>query len=295
LTVRDAFSRYILAVEVLEGTTGAPVRKVFDALFRKHGLPVAIQCDNGTPFISTSSRGGLTQLSAWWVSLGIKIVRSRPAHPQDNGGHERMHRDMAADLEAFPQATRQEQQRACSKWRQEFNHVRPHEALGGKVPAEVYKSSVRRSQTPPRQAYPSHWVVRRVTPGHGTVRVEGQSYMVSAALGGHCVALEPVGGLRHRIWFHDLDLGLLELAPPTRMIDSVVDAFLERPFGKTNRRKRFGSDSSAGLGPSASPSTPHSQVASLPPRPPQLPLDTCSQQTLGSSAVSSAAIEVHST
>ena len=135
LTVRDAFSRYVLSVQVMEGTSTTPVREVFEALFRKHGLPVAIQCDNGTPFISSRARGGLTKLSAWWVSLGIKVVRSRPGCPQDNGGHERMHRDMRGDLQAFPEATRQEQQRSCAKWRQEFNHVRPHEALGGKVPA----------------------------------------------------------------------------------------------------------------------------------------------------------------
>ncbi|MBK6464154.1 MAG: DDE-type integrase/transposase/recombinase [Myxococcales bacterium] len=67
-------------------------------LFRKHGLPIAIQCDNGTPFVATNSRGGLTTLSAWWVSLGIRIVRSRPGCPQDSGGHERMHRDVSADV-----------------------------------------------------------------------------------------------------------------------------------------------------------------------------------------------------
>ncbi|MBK6460859.1 MAG: DDE-type integrase/transposase/recombinase [Myxococcales bacterium] len=74
------------------------MRAVFERLFRKHGLPIAIQCDNGTPFVATNSRGGLTTLSAWWVSLGIRIVRSRPGCPQDNGGHERMHRDVSADV-----------------------------------------------------------------------------------------------------------------------------------------------------------------------------------------------------
>src|SRR6185312_8665375 len=131
-------------------------------LFRKHGLPAAIQCDNGTPFISVNARGGLTRLSAWWLSLGIKVVRSRPGCPQDNGAHERMHRDMRADLQAHPKPTREEQQRACEKWQQQFNHVRPHDALGRKVPAEVYKPGMRRRPDPSPYEYPAHWIVRRV-------------------------------------------------------------------------------------------------------------------------------------
>jgi len=282
LTVRDSFSRYVLAVVVLEGTSAAPVREVFETLFRKHGLPATIQCDNGAPFISSKARGGLTKLSAWWVSLGIHIVRSRPGCPQDNGGHERMHRDIRADLQAFPETTRQAQQQACAKWKQQFNHVRPHEALGGNVPAEIYKPSARRSLVPPRHSYPSHWLVRQVSPSSGTVAIDSHHYTVSTALGGLRVALEPIGGLRHRIWLRDMQLGEIELAPPTRMIDSLVDIYLERPLTPSARRARR----------SASHSTPNPQLPSLPPDPPQLPNETCSQQTLGSSAVSPAASEV---
>jgi transposase InsO family protein len=234
LTVRDSFSRYVLAVEVLATTAETGVRPVFERLFRKHGLPSAIQCDNGTPFISVRGRGGLTKLSAWWISLGIKVVRSRPGCPQDNGGHERMHRDMRADLQAHPSPTLGEQQRACNKWQQEFNHVRPHEALQGKVPAEFYKPSIRRSLDQPKYKYPEHWIPRRVYRAGGVIALEGQQYQVSKALADHVVALEPLAGLRHRIWFRDLDLGEIELAPPRRLIDSVADAFLERPFRKSS-------------------------------------------------------------
>jgi putative transposase len=275
LTVRDAFSRFVLEAEVMEGTALEEVRTAFEGLFRKHGLPSAIQCDNGVPFISVLGRGGLTALSAWWISLGIQVVRSRPGCPQDNGGHERMHRDMRADLQAFPQATRVEQQRACSKWRQEFNHVRPHEALGGKVPAEVYKPSVRRGLSPPTFSYPKHWIVRRTGGKEGHIHVDGQSYHVGRALAGHTIALEPLTGLSHRIWFRDLDLGTLELMPPSRLVDHLADAYLERPFRKARK-----------------PPTAASQVASLPPPPPSTPPSTCAQQTLGSSAVSSAATDV---
>jgi putative transposase len=289
LTIRDAFSRCILAVEVLESTAEAGVREVFERLFRKYGLPAALQCDNGTPFISVRGRGGLTRLSAWWVSLGIKVVRSRLASPQDNGGHERMHADISGDVQAFPAATRELQQRALTKWQKEFNHVRPHEALGGKVPAELYKPSVRRRMDQPRYKYPEHWIERNVIGKTGTFGLEGQPYFVGRALTGYIVALEPLAGLRHRIWFRDLDLGEIEIAPPRRMIDSAVDCFLERPFRKTDRLKRSRNDLQATGGAPVSLSAGDSQPVSLPPGPPQLPLDTCSQQTLGSSAVSSAA------
>jgi len=289
LTVRDGFSRYLLAVEVLESTAEAGVREVFERLFRKHGLPQAIQCDNGTPFISVRGRGGLTRLSAWWISLGIRVVRSRLASPQDNGGHERMHADLSADVQAFPATTRELQQRALSKWQKEFNHVRPHEALGGKVPAEVYKPSVRRRLDVPHFRYPEHWLMRNVGGKLGVFTLEGQSYPVGCAFRGHVIALEPLGGLRHRMWFRDIDLGHVELAPPRRMIDSIAEAFLERPFRKNGRRICPRSDSLDEGGAQVSPSATTSQPASLPPGPPSTPPGTCAQQILGSSAVSSAA------
>jgi len=292
LTVRDKFSRYILAVEPLESTAEAGVREVFEGLFRKYGLPKAMQCDNGTPFIAVRSRGGLTRLSAWWVSLGIRVVRSRPASPQDNGGHERMHVDLSGDVQAFPAATRELQKRVLSKWRKEFNDVRPHEALGGKVPADVYKPSPRRRLDVPSYSYPEHWLRRNVIGKFGVFTLEGQTYQVGCAFRGQVIALEPLGGLQHRMWFREIDLGPVELAPPRRMIDSAVEDVLERPFRKSDRPKRQRGVSANKPEAPPSPSTGASQVASLPPRPPQLPNETCSQQTLGSSAASSAVKEV---
>lgn len=209
LTVRDAYSRFVLAIVLVERTDAESVREVLTRLFRKHGVPRAIQCDNGTPFISVRARGGLTRLSVWWVSLGIKIVRSRVGCPQDNGAHERMHMDMAADLERTPGRSRVHQQRACDRWRQEFNHVRPHDALKGKTPSELYRNSTR-VVTTKASVYPSTWLVKRVR-RPGDIMFERSTYFVSLALVGQLVALEPIGGLRSRVWFHDIDLGEIEL------------------------------------------------------------------------------------
>ena len=79
-----------------------------------------MQCDNGSPFACSRARGGMTHLSAWLVSLGIRLVRSRPASPQDNGGHERMHRDLS-ELELRPARSRKAQQRDCDRWMVDFN------------------------------------------------------------------------------------------------------------------------------------------------------------------------------
>ena len=114
LTVRDAASRFMLAA-VVTSTKKRDVRPVFERLFRRHGVPRAIQCDNGSPFVAVQARAGLSGLSAWWVSLGIRILRSRPGCPQDNGGHERMHSDVRADVQARPAANRDEQQRAIDR------------------------------------------------------------------------------------------------------------------------------------------------------------------------------------
>lgn len=91
LTVADQHTRYLLACHGLRSTKGLGVRPVFDRLFREYGLPDAIRTDNGVPFATTGIHG-LSQLNVWWLRLGIQHQRIRPASPQENGAHERMHK-----------------------------------------------------------------------------------------------------------------------------------------------------------------------------------------------------------
>ncbi len=211
LTVRDAFSRYVLAVALVATTKATHVRRVLEQLFRKHGLPSAIQSDNGSPFICSRARGGLTSLSAWLVSLGIRIVRSRPGHPQDNGGHERMHRDLV-ELQLSPARTRRAQQRRCDRWMLDFNHVRPHDALGGKTPAEVYRNSARRSLSALLPTYPPEWLTRRANKA-GFVRINGDQVFVASALARQIVGLLQLSEWRWSARFFDVDLGTIEILP----------------------------------------------------------------------------------
>jgi hypothetical protein len=93
LTVQDGFSRYLLACRGLGGTTTAECRPVFVRLFQEHGVPEILRTDNGVPF-ATGALGRLSQLSVWWVRLGIYPELIEPAHPEQNGRHERMHRTL---------------------------------------------------------------------------------------------------------------------------------------------------------------------------------------------------------
>jgi hypothetical protein len=194
---------------LLPSSRGAGVRRVLEEFFTEYGTPRAIQCDNGSPFISTRARGGLTELSAWLVSLGVKLIRSRPGKPQDNGGHERMHRDMS-ELELAPARSRRAQQHECDRWLIDFNNVRPHDALGGKTPAEVYKPC-RRAPLLRLPTYPPEYKVRRVN-HQGVIKVNGDCVYLNQSLRHQLVGLQHESGLRWHAWFHDVDLGTIEIA-----------------------------------------------------------------------------------
>ena len=227
LTVRDAHSRFVLGIKVLKSPSLEAVRAVFEGLFRRYGVPRHIQCDNGNPFICVQARGGLTRLSAWWISAGITVLRSRPGCPQDNGGHERMHRDIKADLQSFPAGSLAAEQRACDRWRQEFNHVRPHEALKGQVPKDVYRRSDRRLLKT-RLVYPPNWIVRTVGDG-GAVSVNGAQFQAGKALARYRVGLEPLASSgMYRLWFRNVDLGPVEIGVPNTVVDEVSQRYLAR-------------------------------------------------------------------
>lgn len=200
LTVRDEFSRYVLEVRALADARSTTVRACFERLFERQGLPRAIRSDNGVPFASSSAVLGLSKLSAWWVALGIDLERSRPACPQDNGGHERLHLDVERELRG------QEQQASFDEWLRVFNEERPHEALGMKRPAQLYTRSERKFEgTPQDLTYPK-MQARRVT-SIGEIRFDQQGVFISTALSGWSVGLEPCENKKFNVYFAQLLLG----------------------------------------------------------------------------------------
>ncbi|HYD83726.1 MAG TPA: DDE-type integrase/transposase/recombinase [Opitutus sp.] len=154
LTVRDATTHYVLAVRHAPKPDDVTVRTIFIRLFRRYGLPRALQMDNGTPFGAVGPLG-LSRLSVWWLRLGIELRFSRPACPQDNPAHEQMHGVLKAETTRPPSANPQAQQRRFDRWRTIYNHVRPHAALANASPADHYRPSPRRyPATLPDWSYP---------------------------------------------------------------------------------------------------------------------------------------------
>jgi transposase InsO family protein len=212
LTVRDAYSRYLLCVRPLADACSETVRRQFVLLFERHGLPEAIRSDNGVPFACCNAPLGLSRLSAWWVALGINLDRTDPGHPEQNGSHERMHRDLAAEVQYAKSGSLSELIEALELWRQSYNQERPHEALGMKRPSELYAPSPSRYDGDPEQLeYPLGYQVRRVQ-RRGTIGIEGQRILISTALSGWEVGLKPEAQDRYSVYFGRLCLGVVDLA-----------------------------------------------------------------------------------
>ncbi len=211
LTVRDDFSRYLLCAAVGPNTRTETVREQLVRVFEKHGLPKVIRSDNGAPFAASNSPLGLSRLSAWWLTLGIDLDRTKPGRPDQNGGHERMHRDMAIEVESSPDRDLATQQASLDVWRKTFNYERPHEAIGMQVPGDVYEKSTQVYDAKDVElCYPFGQLVRKVR-RVGSVKFRGLDIHISQALGGCNVGLEPIGDGRYSVWFCRLCLGELDV------------------------------------------------------------------------------------
>src|SRR5712692_708611 len=188
LTISDAYSRYLLRCQAVEKTDTARVQAIFEAAFREYGMPEAIRTDNGPPFAS-SAVAGLSRLAVWWIKLGIVPERIAAGHPEQNGRHERMHRTLKQEAAQPPAANRRQQQRALDRFRQEYNQVRPHEALQMRTPAEVYVPSARKFPEQVREPeYPGYMLVRSVR-RQGHFRWKKDEVFLSEVLWGERVGL----------------------------------------------------------------------------------------------------------
>jgi transposase InsO family protein len=209
LTVMDAASRYLLACVAFHHPTLENVRAIFVELFKKYGMPKAIRSDNGEPFASTSTAAGLTQLSAWWARLGITLERIDPGKPQQNGRHERMHLTLKQATCSPPRHSLGRQQRAFDKFRNEYNNVRPHQALDLKTPAKLYKPSARHyPETLPDLEYPMADVHR--IRADGTIAFNLRRQFISTSLVGELVGLYELDERYVEVRYADLILGLID-------------------------------------------------------------------------------------
>jgi transposase InsO family protein len=208
LTITDGYSRFLIEVRIVAPRIETS-QTVFARAFRRYGLPQAIRTDNGTPFGSNGA-GGLTRLSAWWLKLGIEPHFIRPASPQENGRHERMHRTLKAQTSRPPAADPRAQQVRFDAFRCHYNEQPPHEALGQRPPHEVYTPS--RREMPDRVAepwYDADHEVRRVRPP-GTIKWKGDQVFISEALVGELIGIAELETGEHVVRFCKRDIGLLD-------------------------------------------------------------------------------------
>jgi putative transposase len=219
LTVSDLSSRFLLGVDAHQAISLEKSIEHFRHIFRTYGLPKRIRTDNGTPFAS-NALARLSQLSVWFIKLGIYPELIEPGKPQQNGVHERMHRTLKQEATIPPASSLRAQQRKFDDFREDFNQVRPHEAIGMKRPGEIYEPSNRRM---PRRIdaydYPSHYIVRRVSRA-GTIRVFGNQFFVSNTLHEDNVGLEEVDDGVYDLFFCFYHIGRYELR--TNKIHDIV-------------------------------------------------------------------------
>jgi transposase InsO family protein len=208
LTVRDLHSRYVLGITLLVDQSVVRAERAFRSLFRKHGIPERIRCDNGSPF-GGAGPTGLTRLSAWWVKLGIGMEFMTPGRPCENGGHEQFHRVYKKEVARFPAWTMRGQQRRSTRWLKDYNENRPHEGVKMVVPAQHYCRNARR--LPARVApwsYPSGWE-RRWVRGNGEINWQGKRRYVGEAFVRDYVGLQPVRAGVWRVHFGTVLVGEL--------------------------------------------------------------------------------------
>lgn len=206
LTVMDRYSRYLLECKGLASTEVAGAQPVIERVFRTFGLPEAIVTDNGSPF-SSPALCGLSRLSVWWIKLGIRPLLIEPAHPEQNGGHERMHRTLKEETTRPPAGNLASQQRRFESFQWCFNDERPHEALADQCPGELYAPSLRSyPERVEEMSYPGHYEVRRVR-RNGSIRWQGEELFLSQVLSGELLGLEESADGVWSLWFGPLLLG----------------------------------------------------------------------------------------
>jgi transposase InsO family protein len=183
LTVLDDCSRYSLAVQALRNQQAGNVFAAFEDIFGEYGLPDSILCDNGNPW--GDSRYGYTAFEKWMMQLNILPMHGRPLHPQTQGKEERFHRTMKRELlRLHPIEDWNDAQASFDRWRHEYNHERPHEAIGMEVPASVYKPSKRPLQGALREPEYERGTRLRKINCKGYLSIHDQRYYLSETFAG---------------------------------------------------------------------------------------------------------------
>lgn len=208
LTIADSKSRFVFTAKGHYKENLASAMAEFKRVFRKYGIPKQIHTDNGSPFGSVAAIQRFTRLSYWFIEVDIMPVFSDPAHPEQNGRHERMHRDLKAACAKPSAFDLKAQQRRLNQFVKEYNNIRPHEALEMKTPASVHNFSTRPfPERIPNFDYDSSMKVLKVTK-NGSVRWGSYNWVyLSASLQGKYIGALEMGNGIWRVFYRNVFLG----------------------------------------------------------------------------------------
>lgn len=219
LTVLDDCSRFSLCLQACGNERFQTVQQALVTTFRRYGLPRRMTMDNGPPW-GAGGRSRFSRLTVWLIEQGVTVGHSRPYHPQTQGKDERFHRTLKTELlgrRHFDSLDRC--QFAFNRWRQQYNQLRPHEALGMQTPASRYECSQRPWQEHlPAYEYGETDEVRKVSPDQ---RISFHRYAIVVGEGfvGKQVALRPtlVDG-QYTLHFCHQQIGEVDLRELTKRV-----------------------------------------------------------------------------
>jgi transposase InsO family protein len=184
LNIIDDHSRLFLGSDAYPTTKARDVVDSFHKAAELHGLPASLLSDNGAVF-TASPRRGKVLLQSELERLGIASKNSRPYHPQTCGKIERLHQTLKRYLaKQAPAKTIMELQSQLETFVHYYNDIRPHRALDGRTPLQVYSARVKAKPANRDARSPAHFRVRQdKVDAYGKVSVRYMSKLHHIGLG----------------------------------------------------------------------------------------------------------------
>ncbi len=211
LTIADSKSRFLFTAKGHHHERFEPAKQEFSRVFMKYGMPKQLHTDNGAPFGSVMAIQRFTKLSYWLIDLGIEPVFSDPGKPQQNGRHERMHRDLKAECAKPPAYNMRTQQRKLNHFVKEYNEVRPHEANHMETPDSVHEISNNKFPGKIKPYDYEEYLQPQYVTKNGAIRWKSNYWVYLArGLAGKHVGMEELGEGIWRVYYRGVFLGYFD-------------------------------------------------------------------------------------
>jgi transposase InsO family protein len=137
----DDHSRFVVCARVVARATARPVCDALEWALGRYGCPEQILSDNGKVFTARFGPGpGPVLFDRICTNNGITHILTKPRSPTTTGKIERWHKTLRAEfLNGRVFASIAEAQAALDAWVEEYNHRRPHQAIGKVPPFERFQ------------------------------------------------------------------------------------------------------------------------------------------------------------